>query len=210
MKKRIAFIQLSLAMIIFGTIGFFSRLSGLPSMELVFIRCTSASIFLALYWFFSGRYKKEKWQLKEVSVVLIGGVLLVLNWILFFASIEHTAITIAISIYNLAPIIVLLISWIFFKTSIKKLGLFSTALAFVGTFFISGITLKTIYNSQSFIGPLYALSAALFYALVILTGKKIKFLSPYAVTLVQTLVGVIMLFPLNVLLYLICAPIMMI
>ena len=71
MDKKTSFIQLSTAMIIFGTIGFFSRLSGLPSMELVFIRCVSAVIFLAIYWFFSGWYKKEIWAIKETSIVIM-------------------------------------------------------------------------------------------------------------------------------------------
>jgi drug/metabolite transporter (DMT)-like permease len=182
-------------MIIVGTIGFFSRLSGLPSMELVFIRCISATLFLAAYWFFSGRYKKEEWEKREVSIIVLGGVLLVLNWILFFASFEHTAITVAISIYNLAPIIVLVISWIFLKERIRWLGLLSVFLAFVGSLFTSGITLKTMHSGQSFIGPLDAAVAAFFYAFVILTGKHIKRASPYAVTLIQTLTGVIMLLP---------------
>ncbi|KRL37948.1 DMT family transporter [Liquorilactobacillus uvarum] len=195
MDKKTSFIQLSTAMIIFGTIGFFSRLSGLPSMELVFIRCVSAVIFLAIYWFFSGWYKKEIWAIKETSIVIIGGILLVLNWLLFFSSLEHTAVTIAISIYNLAPIIVLLISWVFFKAPIQKLGLLSVVLAFIGSLFISGITLKAMQNGQSFVGPLDSIAAAFFYAFVILTGKKIKRLSPYAVTLIQTLTGVVMLFP---------------
>ncbi|TGA98991.1 DMT family transporter [Sporolactobacillus shoreae] len=192
---KIAFIQLSLAMIIVGTIGFFSRLSGLPSMELVFIRCVSAALFLAAYWFFSGRYKKEKWGKREVPIIVLGGVLLVLNWILFFASFEHTAITIVISIYNLAPIIVLVISWIFLKAPIQGLGLLSVILAFIGSLFTSGLTLETMHRGQSFIGPLDAAVAAFFYAFVILTGKKIRRASPYAVTLIQTLTGVVMLFP---------------
>jgi drug/metabolite transporter (DMT)-like permease len=164
-------LQLSLAMIIVGTIGFFSRLSGLPSMELVFIRCISAALFLAAYWLFSGRYKKEEWEKREVSIIVFGGVMLVLNWILFFASFEHTAITIAISIYNLAPIIVLVISWIFLKARIRWFGLLSVFLAFIGSLFTSGITLKTMHSGQSFIGPLDAAVAAFFYAFVILTGK---------------------------------------
>ncbi|MFC6386496.1 DMT family transporter [Sporolactobacillus kofuensis] len=190
-----ALIKLSIAMTIFGSIGFFSRLSGLPSLELVFVRCISAAVFLIAYWLISGNYKRETWQKKEITAILIGGVFLVLNWIFFFASFEKTAITVAISIYNLAPIIVLVIGWLFFKDRIKLLGIFAVVLAFVGTVLISGITINDLTSGKSITGPLYALAASLLYAFVIITGKYIKHASPYLVTIIQTSIGVIMLLP---------------
>lgn len=182
-------------MTIFGSIGFFSRLSGLPSLELVFVRCISATVFLTAYWLISGNYKRETWQKKEMTAILIGGVFLVLNWIFFFASFEKTAITVAISIYNLAPIIVLVIGWIFFKDRIKLLGILAVVLAFIGTVLISGISINDLSGGKSVVGPFYALAASLLYAFVIITGKYIKQASPYLVTIIQTFIGVIMLLP---------------
>jgi drug/metabolite transporter (DMT)-like permease len=182
-------------MTIFGSIGFFSRLSGLPSLELVFVRCISATVFLTAYWLISGNYKQKTWQKKEMTAILIGGVFLVLNWIFFFASFEKTAITVAISIYNLAPIIVLIIGWIFFKDRIKLLGILAVVLAFIGTVLISGISINDLSGGKSVVGPFYALAASLLYAFVIITGKYIKQASPYLVTIIQTFIGVIMLLP---------------
>lgn len=182
-------------MTIFGSIGFFSRLSGLPSLELVFVRCISATVFLTAYWLISGNYKGETWQKKEMTAILIGGVFLVLNWIFFFASFEKTAITVAISIYNLAPIIVLIIGWIFFKDRIRLLGVLAVVLAFIGTVLISGISISDLSGGKSVVGPFYALAASLLYAFVIITGKYIKQASPYLVTIIQTSIGVIMLLP---------------
>lgn len=182
-------------MTIFGSIGFFSRLTGLPSMELVFVRCISATIFLGAYWLISGQYKHESWQKKEMATIIIGGVFLVLNWIFFFAAFEKTAITVAISIYNLAPILVLVIGWIFFRDRIRILGILAVVLAFVGTVLISGVSLGDLTVGKSAAGPLLALAAACLYALVIITGKYIKKASPYLVTILQTFIGVIMLIP---------------
>ncbi|MDN3954591.1 DMT family transporter [Sporolactobacillus laevolacticus] len=193
--NKSALIKLSIAMTIFGSIGFFSRLSGLPSLELVFVRCISATVFLTAYWLISGNYKRETWQKKEMTAILIGGVFLVLNWIFFFASFEKTAITVAISIYNLAPIIVLIIGWIFFKDRIKLLGILAVVLAFIGTVLISGISINDLSGGKSVVGPFYALAASLLYAFVIITGKYIKQASPYLVTIIQTFIGVIMLLP---------------
>lgn len=192
--NKSAFIKLSIAMVIFGSIGFFSRMTGLPSLELVFVRCVSATVFLAVYWLASGQYKKETWQRRELAAIAGGGVLLVLNWILFFASFEKTSITVAISIYNLAPVIVLIIGWIFFKERAKLLGIAAVILAFIGTILVSGLNPETLHHGLSE-GPFYALMAACLYASVIIAGKYIKQASPYLVTLIQTLVGVIMLLP---------------
>ncbi|WP_100486277.1 DMT family transporter [Sporolactobacillus pectinivorans] len=193
--NKSAFIKFSIAMTIFGSIGFFQRLTGLPSMELVFVRCISATVFLTAYWLISGRFKQEKWQKNEMAAIMIGGVLLVLNWILFFAAFEKTAITVAISIYNLAPIIILIIGWVFFKERIKWLGILVVFLSFMGTVLTSGIGLNDLTSGKSVVGPLYALSGAFLYAFVILSGKYIKHASPYLVTMIQTFIGVMMLLP---------------
>lgn len=193
--NKAAFIKLSIAMSIFGSIGFFSRLTGLPSMELVFVRCICATMFLSLYWLISGQYRHEIWALKEMGVVIVGGIFLVLNWIFFFAAFEKTAITVAISIYNLAPIIVLIIGWFIFRDRIRLIGLGAVLLAFAGTVLISGISPADLKSGMSVQGPLLALIAACLYALVIITGKYIHEASPYLVTIIQTLIGVVMLLP---------------
>lgn len=183
-------------MAIFGSIGYFSRLSGLPSIELVFVRCISAVVFLTAYWLLSGHYKREKWNRKEMAVIILGGVFLVLNWVFFFASFEKTAITVGISIYNLAPILVLVIGWIFFRERVKILGVLAVLLAFTGTVLISGLRAADLAaGGRPFVGACFALIAAVFYALVIITGRHIQQASPYLVTIIQTFIGVLMLFP---------------
>lgn len=47
---RSRLIGMSLAMIIFGSVGFFSEHAGFPALELVFIRCLAAFFFLGVLW----------------------------------------------------------------------------------------------------------------------------------------------------------------
>lgn len=110
-----AFLKLSISMVIFGSIGFFSKYTGLPALELVFVRCVSASAILAVYWFATGQYKKERWNIKEMLFILGGGVMLVINWLFLFLAFEKTSVTVAISIYNTAPLIVLVAGWTLFR-----------------------------------------------------------------------------------------------
>jgi len=77
--KTSPFLKMSLAMIIFGSIGFFSVQTNLPSFELVFVRCVFATLFLSLCWFVTGEYKKDRWERKEIYQVLICGFFLVVT-----------------------------------------------------------------------------------------------------------------------------------
>lgn len=192
--NKSAFVKLSISMIIFGSIGFFSRLTGLPPLELVFVRCVCATVILAVYWLASGHFKKEQWNAKEFLYMISGGVFLVLNWFFLFASFENTSITVAISIYNLAPLLVLVIGWVFFKEQVRLTGFLATAVAFAGTVLIT-VTSHTSFNHVLLFGSVFALLAAVFYALTIITGKNIKHASPYLITFSQTFIGILMLLP---------------
>lgn len=57
--NKIALIQLSIAMAIFGSIGLFSRLTGLPAIELIFVRSICATLFLLAVWLLTRTYKKR-------------------------------------------------------------------------------------------------------------------------------------------------------
>lgn len=61
MNKNAVF-QLIVAMSIFGSVGFFSNLTGLPAIELVWIRCIFAAVFLCIAWIVTGSFKRERWD----------------------------------------------------------------------------------------------------------------------------------------------------
>ena len=110
-----AIIKLSIAMAIFGSIGFFTTQTGLPAVELVFIRCICATLFLGGLWFLTGGHKTEVWQKSEVLKTILCGVFIVLNWVFLFKAFEVMSISVAISIYNLAPIFVLMLGAMLFS-----------------------------------------------------------------------------------------------
>ncbi|WP_419465879.1 DMT family transporter [Bacillus spongiae] len=184
-----------LSMIIFGSVGFFSVQTNLPSIELVFVRCIFATVFLSLCWLITGQYKQDKWEIKEVIQILVCGFFLVFNWVFLFKSFENTSITIAISIYHLAPIIVLIIGSIVFKEKLTIFSVVSIIICFVGVLLIAGIDKDFSSGSLLSSGMIWGLLAALFYAFTTLFGKGIKNMSAYAVTFLQTFLGIFLLLP---------------
>ncbi|MGM9986092.1 MAG: DMT family transporter [Bacillaceae bacterium] len=194
-NRSIPALKMIVSMTIFGSIGFFTTKTNLPSFDLVFVRCISATIFLATYWFFSGKYKAEKWNKKEVLLIMLCGFFLVFNWVFLFKAFEQMPVTIAISIYHLAPIIVFLVGSILFREKLTLFSFLSIFLCFIGTILIAGVNGNTSFESLFSSGVIWGLLAALFYACTTLLGKGIKQMSGYAITFIQTGIGIFLLLP---------------
>lgn len=194
MNKSAAF-QMTLSMAIFGSIGFFTRQTGVSAEALVFVRCICATLFLGGMWLIVGQAKKEVWQKREVLRTLICGVFLVLNWVFLFKAFEAMSISAAISIYNLAPIFVLIMGTLFLGERMNIQSVLAVAICFLGSLFVVG--LEQFHSVDNFLnsGFIWAILSALCYAMTMFIGKGIQSLSAYATTFLQTTVGIVMLAP---------------
>ncbi|WP_068982649.1 MULTISPECIES: DMT family transporter [Lysinibacillus] len=190
-----AIIKLTVSMALFGSIGFFTVHTGLPAIELVFVRCICATLFLGGMWLITGGHKTEKWDKKEILQTLLCGVFIVLNWVFLFKAFEEMSISIAISIYNLAPIFVLIFGALFLKEKMTIQALLATVTCFIGSMFIIGLNNFLTLSEFMKSGFIWALLSALFYAFTMLTSKTITNLSSYALTYIQTTVGIVILLP---------------
>lgn len=191
-----AALQLTISMAIFGSVGFFTINTGIPAEELVFIRCICATLFLGGLWLITKGYKTEQWSRKEVVQTIICGVFLVLNWVFLFKAFYMMEISVAISIYNLAPIFVLILGSIFLKEKLTIPAVLAVVICFLGSVMIVGLeslgSIDELMNS----GFVWAMLSAICYALTMFLSKGINHLSTYALTFVQTIVGIFMLLPL--------------
>ncbi len=195
LTSRAPFIKMAIAMILFGSVGFFSQRSGVPALELVFIRCLCAAFFLGFFWWQSGQLRLEKWHKNEVIRILICAVFLILNWIYFFKAIEESGVTIAISIYHLAPIIVLILGSFIYKERLTAIAVIAIICCFIGTLAISEINRTASFQEFFSQGLIFGLLSALFYALLTLMGKGFKYASSYAITTIQVAFGALLLIP---------------
>ncbi|MFJ3388129.1 DMT family transporter [Lysinibacillus sp. NPDC086135] len=190
-----AIIKLTVSMALFGSIGFFTIHTGVPATELVFVRCICATLFLGGMWLITGGHKTEIWDKKEILRTLLCGVFIVLNWVFLFKAFEEMSISIAISIYNLAPIFVLIFGALFLKEKMTIQALLATVTCFIGSMLIIGLNNFMSLSEFMKSGFIWALLSALFYAFTMLTSKTITKLSSYALTYIQTAVGIIILLP---------------
>jgi len=117
-----------------------------------------------------------------------------LNWIFLFKSFELISVTIAISLYHLAPILVLIIGSLIFREKMNVFSILAISLCFIGTLLIMG-TDGFRSSSPEWEGIVYGIIAAFFYAATMLLGKSITKTSVYATTFLQMFIGFLLLIP---------------
>lgn len=158
-----------LALLIFGTNGFYVANISIESSQIVLMRTLIGGILLTILVFLFGGF--DKYNIKKEKFPLItGGVVLGFNWITLFEAYRQLNVSLATLIYYVGPILVLLFSPILFgeKLNVKK----SISIVFVaiGLVFISG---SVVMAGTSIWGLILAGMSAIFYAALIVFNKRI-------------------------------------
>lgn len=186
--------QMSLAMLISGSIGAFVLLSGLPVTEVVFWRCAIGAV--ALYLFI--RLSKQPFSRltrMTLTLAILGGVALVINWLLLFAAYERVSIGLATVVYNTQPFMLVLMGVLFGeRVSLVKWGWL--VLAFVGVVVLLSSELMQGHAAGWLMGIVLALGAAFFYGLTAMITRKLRPIPPQHIAFIQVITGVVMLLPL--------------
>lgn len=189
-----ALTQLIISMAIFGSVGFFSVRTGLPAVELVFVRCVCAAAVLLAAWIGTGAFKRERWHARETLLVAACGVSNLLNWVFLFTAFRLVSVTIAISLYHLAPFLALIAGGLIFRDKLGLPAMVALAGCFAGTALIMGAG-GLGGAAPGWAGMVCGVAAAFFYAATMVLGRSISGMSVYATTLIQMAVGLLLLLP---------------
>ncbi|KRB58699.1 multidrug DMT transporter permease [Rhizobium sp. Root708] len=195
---RVGTIQMTAAMLISGTIGWFVVISGQPVSAVVFWRCLFGAVSLLAVCAAMGLLRPGMLSWRSFAIAVFGGVAIVLNWLLLFASYAHASISVATTVYNTQPFMLLALGVLFLGDKITVTKLFWLTLAFAGMAVIiearpAGETGDGHYG----LGIAMALGAAFFYALAALAAKWLRGTPPHLIALIQVTTGALMLLPLT-------------
>ena len=194
MKQKKAKLMLSVSMMIFGTIGVFTRNIAVSSGELALYRAVLAAALLLGYFIVTKQTIDLKAIKKELVLLLCSGVAMGINWILLFEAYKHTTISAATLSYYFAPVIVTVACPILFRERITKKQGLCFVLSTLGLVLIIGFE-GISSGSNHFLGIMLGLGAALFYATVILLNKFIKNVEGIQRTFLQFLSAICILIP---------------
>ncbi|MBR3593046.1 MAG: EamA family transporter [Clostridia bacterium] len=191
-QNSLAKINVILSMLIFSTIGLFTKSIGMPSSLLASARGFIGVIFLGLFML-ATRKKIAKNEIKQNALwLLLSGAAIGFNWIFLFESYKYTGIPTATLCYYLAPAIVVFVSPLILREKANGVKLLAATLALLGMVPISGILSGGVGNLR---GIAFGIAAAVLYASVMLMNKKMKDISGYGRTVSQLLLAAVCVLP---------------
>lgn len=187
-------VQMSVAMIISGSIGWFVVQSGQPVMDVVFWRCVFGAATLLLVCLATGLLRGL--PLRLFGFAALGGAAIVINWLLLFAAYPRASISVATVVYNTQPFILVGLGALFFGERLTATRLMWLGLSFAGVLLIVQARPEAGYTGDGFLGGvLLALGAAFFYAVATIVAKKLSGTPPHLIALIQVCVGILLLAP---------------
>jgi drug/metabolite transporter (DMT)-like permease len=194
-EKMRGTVEMTAAMAILGTIGWFVVMSGQPVLDVVFWRCAFGAATLLIVCAALGLLR-GRLTLRVVGIAALGGAAIVINWLLLFSSFSRASISIATAVYNTQPFMLVGFGALFFSERVTLTKLAWLGIAFVGMLLIIQTRPDAGYaGTDYFIGIVMALGAAFFWAVAAIITKKLAGTPPHLIALIQVCVGIVMLAP---------------
>ena len=186
--------MLVISMVVFGTLGPFVRYIPLPSGELALYRAILAAALIGLYLIVAKQKLPLKGMIKSLPLLLFSGMAMGINWILLFEAYKYTTVSVATLSYYFAPVIVTVVCPFLFREKLTGKQVLCFLMSTLGLVLITGIG-DVGKGSSDFLGILFGLGAAVFYAIVILLNKFIKNVDGIHRTFLQFLAAILILVP---------------
>jgi drug/metabolite transporter (DMT)-like permease len=161
---------LVVALISISTSSIIARfLPDVSSIVIALWRLVFASVAVWTYSFFKPQRKIKK---NNIVLFILSGFLLGLHFVCFYQAVKLTSIANATLLGITAPMFTLLIERFVFKRKFKKIVFIGFLVSLIGTIIITGMKFSLTTDSE--IGKLYGLSAALCISFVYLLANKIR------------------------------------
>ena len=193
-NDKISLIKLITSMLIFGTVGIVRRGMALPSGFVAMCRGFIGCAVILLFMLFT-RKKLDLSAIKKNALpLLLSGIFIGINWIFLFESFRYTTVAIATLCYYMAPVFVILLSPIVIGEKVSPSKIVTVIIAVFGMALVCE-PWGGGFSGEALIGIVFALLAAVFYASVTVTNKKLRDISSLDRTVAQLFVASAAVFP---------------
>jgi chloramphenicol-sensitive protein RarD len=181
--------------------GFFSLalkpLHDYPSLDILFYRVFYATILLVVInlFFRVNILKKDlglfikltnKQKRQFISLTVLGGFLLILNWFLFMYAVNHVSLKSASFAYLICPIITTILAFFILKEKLNSWQWFSVLLCIVSCAILS-------YGDLH--GLIFSLVIAISFALYLISQRKNNQFDKFVVLTVQMIIASLVIAP---------------
>ncbi len=171
--KKISYLLVITAAILWGAIGIFSKTAGgmgFTSIDMCFIRSVFSVVILGIFFLIKDKSIFKLENIKDLKYFVGTGIISfsLYNWS-YIAAIKETSMGVAAILLYTAPSIIMVLSAILFKEKITKVKLMAIIVTFTGCMFVTGIFEGG--NVISFKGFLYGMLSGIGYGLYSIFGK---------------------------------------
>ena len=185
-------ILMALSMAVFGTLPVFVKNIPLSSAEIALYRAVLAAVLTGIYIAAAKKNAEFKRIRRELPLILVSGAAMGINWILLFEAYRYTSVSVATLSYYFAPVIVTIACPFLFRERLTAKQIFCFVMATAGVVLITGVG---GLGGSDLKGIALGLSAAVFYASVILLNKRIRTVDGINRTFIQFIAAAAVLLP---------------
>lgn len=182
--------------LLLGTLGVFLEEAGQPPLTAVWFRCAFGALALLAWAARRGQLGVLRLAPRALAAAALAGVLMVLNWGLFFAAIERCSIGVATVVFHVQPLWVMGLAALLLGERVSRRQAGAALLALLGLGLASGLASGrglAGLDRGYMLGLLLCLGGSLSYAGVTLIAQAVSGLNPLALAWWQCLVGVLLL-----------------
>lgn len=181
--------------VLLGTVGVFVQEAGQHPLVTVLFRCAFGALALLAWGLATGRMGELRVRGRSWPVVAATGVLMVLNWALFFAAIPLTSIGVATIVFHIQPVWIMLFGTLVLREAVAPRQVAAMLAALLGLVLTTGLLGgdAAAWGPDHVSGLLMCLAGSLCYAAVTILAKTEKVVTPFALAWWQCAVGTVLL-----------------
>lgn len=181
--------------VLLGTVGVFVQEAGQHPLVTVLFRCAFGALALLAWGLATGRMGELRVRGRNWPVVVATGVLMVLNWALFFAAIPRTSIGVATIVFHIQPVWIMLFGTLVLREAVAPRQVAAMLAALLGLVLTTGLLGgdAAAWGPDHVSGLLMCLAGSLCYAAVTILAKTEKVVTPFALAWWQCAVGTVLL-----------------
>jgi len=178
-ESRIAYLQLHLAVFLFGFTAILGDLITIPAASLVWWRVFFTSISLLFFIGFGRALKKI--NSRHILFLSGIGVLVAIHWVAFYASIKYSNASIALITMSLTSFFTAIIEPLILKSKLNKLQLLFGMLVFPGMILIVD-TIEVYLRIGIYLGLVASFTASIF---AVLNKKIVDQVDSFSITFLE-------------------------
>ena len=182
--------------LLLGTLGVFVEEAHQDPLTAVWFRCAFGGLALLAWGALTGRLAELRLTRAGLAAALGAGLLVMLNWALFFGAIERTSIAVATVAFHVQPLWVIGLGAWWLREPVTRRQCGAALVALAGLALATGLfapgaagTVREAWSERYVWGLLMCLGGSLSYAVVTLIAKSARSVSSFALAWWQCAVG---------------------